>query len=68
MEYGYSLWTYIEKFEERTAPRVLAQDVHVTLGQALTLCSTNSLEVEMGRGRDRIRPYEPMGARHDGVP
>jgi hypothetical protein len=46
MEYGYSLWLYIEKFEERTAPRqVLAQDnVRVTLGR-----SANTLQYEFLR-------------------
>ena len=43
MEYGYSLWLYIDKFEERTSPRqVLAQDnVRVMLGK-----SANTLRYE----------------------
>jgi hypothetical protein len=49
MEYGYSLWLYIDKFEERTSPRqVLLQDnVRVMLGKS---ANTLSYEFKAGSG------------------
>jgi len=46
LEFGYSLWLYIDRFEEKTSPRqVLSQDnVRVTLGK-----SANTLQFAFNR-------------------